>query len=50
MKVCRKTALLIGFIITLAAMVATATTVFMFREKKKREDKELERYLDCSIQ
>lgn len=50
MKKCHKIALLIGLITSVAAVVATITTIFMLHRKKKREDEELEHYLDCSIQ
>lgn len=38
-------------IVTFAAAVSAAITAFLLiNEKKKRDDEELERYLDCSIQ
>ena len=50
MKKCHKIALLIGLITSVAAIVATVTTVCLLHQKKKKEDEELEHYLDCSIQ
>ena len=31
-------------------LIASITTAVLFHEKKRRDDEELERYLDCSIQ
>lgn len=40
----------IGVIAAVAAVIASITTAILFHEKKRRDDEELERYLDCSIQ
>lgn len=45
-----KMGMLLGFLATLVAIVAIATTFLVVREKQKKDDEELERYLDCSIQ
>lgn len=38
-------------VVTFASAVAAAITAFLLiNEKKKRDEEELERYLDCSIQ
>ena len=50
LKKCHEIALLIGLITSVAAIVATVTTVCLLHQKKKKEDEELEHYLDCSIQ
>ena len=42
--------LLIGVIVSLAAVIASITTAFLFFSKKRKDDEELEHYLDCSIQ
>ena len=42
--------LFIGIIAAVAAVIASVTTAILIHEKKRREDEELERYLDCSIQ
>lgn len=45
-----KLGVIIG-IVTFAAAVSAAITAFLLvNEKKKRDEEELERYLDCSIQ
>lgn len=50
MKLCKSWRCLVG-IIALAGIVAAAvTTVFIFLDKKKKDEEELEHYLDCSIQ
>ena len=50
MKKCNKAGLIIG-IVTIAAAVATAVTaILLFLDRKKKDEEELERYLDCSIQ
>ena len=42
--------LVIGAIAAVAAVIASLTTAFLMVEKKRKDDEELERYLDCSIQ
>lgn len=50
MKLCKSWRCLVG-IIALAGIVAAAvTTAFIFLDKKKKDEEELEHYLDCSIQ
>ena len=39
--------LLIGIV---SALTAAATAFFIYSEKKRKDDEELEHYLDCSIQ
>lgn len=48
MKKSSKIALLIGIIAAVAALLASAAAVLMYLDRK-REDEELEHYLDCSI-
>lgn len=50
MKRYNRLALLIGFISAIAAVVASVTALCIFFDKKKKDEEELERYLDCSIQ
>lgn len=50
MKRYNRLALLIGFISAAAAVVAAITALCIFLDKKKKDEEELERYLDCSIQ
>lgn len=45
-----KISVFLGFLATLVAIVAIATTFLVVKEKKKKDEKELEHYLDCSIQ
>lgn len=40
----------IGLIAAVSAIVASVTTAMLFIKKKEKEDKELEEYLDYSIQ
>ena len=42
--------ILIAIITFAVAVSASLTTLFIVNEKKKRDEEELERYLDCSIQ
>jgi len=42
--------LFIGVIAAIAAVIASFTTAFLMLEKKRKDDEELEHYLDCSIQ
>lgn len=48
----RKNSLLtiIGIITSVAALTAAITAFLIVKDKKKKDDEELERYLDCSIQ
>lgn len=41
---------IIGVISAVAAITAAVTAFLIVREKKKRDEEELDRYLDCSIQ
>lgn len=49
MKKGGKLALLIGIVMAVAAVVASVTALLLYLDKK-RDDEELEEYLDCSIQ
>ena len=49
MKKGSKLALLIGIIAAVAAVVAGLSALLLYLDKKK-DDEELEHYLDCSIQ
>lgn len=49
MKKGSKLALFIGAIAAVAAIVSAVVAVLMYLEKK-RDDEDLEHYLDCSIQ
>ena len=40
----------VAVIAAIAAVIASITTAILLHEKKRRDDKELERYLDCVIQ
>ncbi len=40
----------IAVISTIAAVISVAVAVVLFFEKKKRDEEDLEHYLDCSIQ
>lgn len=42
--------LLFTILSAVAAMAAVAVAVALFFERKKKDDEELEHYLDCSIQ
>ena len=42
--------LLLTILSTVAAMVAVAVSIVLFFEKKKKDEEDLEHYLDCSIQ
>lgn len=42
--------LLLGVISAVAAIITAVAAVLVFLEKKKRDEEELEHYLDCSIQ
>ena len=41
---------IIGIIAAVAACTAAITAFLIVRDKKKKDNEELERYLDCSIQ
>lgn len=49
MKKCDRFSLLISIVVIAATIAATIATAIVYFEKKKKEDKELENYLDCSI-
>ncbi len=50
MKKYSKFALVLGILSAVAALAAALTAVLLYIDKKKRDEEELERYLDCSIQ
>lgn len=50
LKKCNKLALLVGIIVSVAAIAATVSTILVLLVKKKKDEEELEHYLDCSIQ
>lgn len=41
---------LVTVLSAVAALTAAAIAVFLFFEKKRKDEEELEHYLDCSIQ
>lgn len=49
MKKGSKLAILFGIVAAVAAVVAAVTALLLYLDKK-RDDEELEHYLDCSIQ
>lgn len=49
MKKGSKLALFLGVVAAVAALVAAVTALILYLDKKK-DDEELEHYLDCSIQ
>ncbi len=49
MKKGSKLALFIGVVAAIAAVVASISALLLYLDKKK-DDEELEHYLDCSIQ
>ena len=49
MKKGSKLALFIGLVAAVAALVAALSALMLYKDKK-RDDEELEHYLDCSIQ
>ncbi len=49
MKKGSKLAVLIGIVAAVAAVVAAVSAVLLYLDRK-RDDEELEHYLDCSIQ
>ncbi|WP_159459831.1 hypothetical protein [Scatolibacter rhodanostii] len=50
MKKGNKLALFIGFIATVAAVIAAASAVLLYLDHKKQDDEEMDRYLDSVIQ
>ncbi len=40
----------IGILVTIATAISAITTSILIHQKHKKEDEELEQYLDCSIQ
>ena len=40
---------IIGIIAAVAALTAAVTAVLLYREKQRKDNEELEHYLDCSI-
>ena len=50
LKKSSKFALFLGIISAVAAIVTAGAAVLLYLEKKKRDEEELEHYLDCSIQ
>ncbi len=49
MKKGSKLAILIGVVASIAAVVASLSALLLYLDRK-RDDEELEHYLDCSIQ
>ncbi len=49
MKKDKSVIMIITLISVVAAMVATLTTLWVYNDKKRRDDQELERYLNDSI-
>lgn len=49
MKKGSKLAILVGVIAAIAAVAASLSAILLYLDKK-RDDEELEHYLDCSIQ
>lgn len=49
MKNGSKLAILVGIVAAIAAVVASVSALLLYLDKKK-DDEELEHYLDCSIQ
>ncbi|HIS49679.1 MAG TPA: hypothetical protein IAA80_04145 [Candidatus Gallacutalibacter pullistercoris] len=51
MKKCSsKVGLIIGIVSLAAVIAATVTGVLLYLDRKKKDEEELEHYLDCSIQ
>ena len=42
--------LVLGIIVSIAAVIASVTTALLMLNKKRKDDEELEHYLDCAIQ
>lgn len=49
MKTGSKLAIFVGIVAAVAAVVASVSALLLYLDKK-RDDEELEHYLDCSIQ
>ncbi len=49
MKKGSKLAILVGIVAAIAAVAASLSAILLYLDKK-RDDEELEHYLDCSIQ
>ncbi len=47
---CNKFSTILAIIAVATALTAATAAILVFLEKKRRDDKELEHYLDCSIQ
>lgn len=45
-----KLGVFLAIIASVAAVTAAVTAFLIIKEKKSKDDEELERYLDCSIQ
>lgn len=45
-----KLALIISIAASITALAAVIATLLIVRDKKRKDEEELERYLDCSIQ
>lgn len=41
---------IVGIVAGVAALTAAVTAFLIFRDKKQKDEEELEHYLDCSIQ
>ncbi len=50
MKKCHKFALLLGIVSAVVAIATAVTAILLYLDKKKKDEEELEHYLDCSIQ
>lgn len=50
MKHCSKLGWIIGIISFVAVIAAAVATLVVYLEKKKKDEEDLEHYLDCSIQ
>ena len=50
-KICgMSVSVFIALVSSIVALLATVTTLFVIKEKKKKDEAELERYLEDSIQ
>ncbi len=50
MKHCRSWRCLLGLLALSGLVAAAVATIVIFLDKKKKDEEELEHYLDCSIQ
>ena len=50
MKKYSKFALVLGIISAVAAIATALTAILLYADTKKKDEEELEHYLDCSIQ